>query len=114
MSQLKNENTAPAMLDARKYARFPLSFRDPWAGAEAGADVEIAFNFAKPTKSQIKRLQDTAGKNPAQAARNILLDTIHPDEKAQLETCMDEYPGIATTFSTALIKAVGIANDLGN
>ena len=37
-----------------------------------------------------------------------------PEEKADLTAKMDAYPGIATSFSTALIKAVGISADLGN
>lgn len=95
---------------ARKYAAFPHSFRDPWEDR----DVEMSFRFAKPTKGEIKRLQDTAGKNPTQAARNLLLSTVHPEDKEGLTSAMDEYPGIATSYSTALIKAVGISSDLGN
>lgn len=96
--------------EQRKYANFPHSFRDPWEDK----DVDMTFRFAKPTKGEIKRLQDTAGKNATQAARNLLLSTIHPDEKTQLGEVMDEYPGIASSYSTALIKAVGISADLGN
>lgn len=94
----------------RKYAAFPHSFRDPWEDT----DVEMSFRFAKPTKTEIKRLQDTAVKNPTQAARNLLLSTVHPEDKEKLTQAMDDYPGIATSYSTALIKAVGISSDLGN
>lgn len=93
-----------------KYAPFTHTFRDPWEDA----DVELTFSFAKPSKAQVKRLQDTAGRNPAQASRNLLLDTVKPEEKAALTDKMDVYPGIATSFSTALIKGVGITADLGN
>lgn len=94
----------------RKYAAFPHSFRDPWEDV----DVEMSYRFAKPTKGEIKRLQDTAPKNQAQASRNILLSTVHPDDKEALTSAMEEYPGIATSYSTALIKAVGVSSDLGN
>ena len=93
----------------RKYAAFPHSFRDPWEDV----DVEMSFRFAKPTKTEIKRLQDTASKNPTQASRNLLLSTVHPEDKDKLTQAMDEYPGIATSYSTALIRAVGISADLG-
>lgn len=93
----------------RKYAEIPLTFNDIWEDK----DMEFNFRFAKPTKMEIKRLQDTAVKNSAQAARNILLSTIHPEEKEALVTAMDEYPGIATSYSTALIKAVGLTADAG-
>lgn len=102
MPEVKDQNI--------KYAEFTHSFRDPWEGA----DVELTFHFAKPSKTQVKRLQDVAGRNPAQASRNLLLDTVKPEEKEALTAKMDAYPGIATSFSTALIKAVGITADLGN
>lgn len=94
----------------RKFAVFNLSFRDPWEDAE----VELSFRFAKPNQPQIKRLQNTAARDSAQASRNLLLATIHPEEKEQLIEAMEEYPGLATSYSTALIKAVGISPDLGN
>ena len=99
-----------AAVDGRAYATFEHSFRDPWADA----DVELKFRFAQPTKTQIKRLSDTAGKNAMQAARDLLLGTVHPDDKDDLLSKLEDYPGIATSFSTALIKAVGISADLGN
>ncbi len=95
---------------SRKYAAFDHTFTDKWEDV----DVELSFRFAKPTKMEIKRLQDTAGKNATQAARNLLLATVHPDDKDKLIQAMDDYPGIATSYSTALIRAVGISADLGN
>lgn len=94
----------------KKYAAFAFTFTDPWEGV----DVELNFRFSKPTKTMIKRLQSTAGKDPAQAARNLLLDTVHPDEKDELIVKMDQYPGISTSYSTVLIRSVGISTDLGN
>ena len=105
-------DTQPAANPAltRKYANFTHSFRDPWADA----DVDMTFRFAKPTKGEIKRLQDTASKNPTQASRNLLLSIVHAEDKIALESAMEEFPGIATTLSTAIIKGVGISNELGN
>ena len=94
----------------RKYAAFPHAVRDPWDDVE----VEMSLRFAKPTKMEIKRMQDKAPKDATQASRNLLLSTVHPEDKEKLVEYMDDYPGIATTYSTALIKAVGISNDLGN
>jgi hypothetical protein len=106
---MDNPDKAPAP-DGRKYAAFPHSFRDPWEDV----DVEMNFRFAKPTKTQVKRLTDTASRNPMQASRDLLIGTIHPEEKENLLAKLEEYPGIATSYSTALIKAVGISADLGN
>lgn len=104
MAELKNAELT------RKYAAFPHSFRDPWEDAE----VEMNFRFAKPTKLEIKRLQDTAAKNQAQASRNLLMSTVHPEDKEKLAETMENYSGIATSYATALMRAVGISNDLGN
>lgn len=94
----------------RKYALIPLSFHDLWEDR----DIEFKFRFAKPTKLEVKRLQDTAVKNPTQAAINILASTVHPDDKEALQAAMEEYPGISTSYSTALIKAIGLTADAGN
>lgn len=100
----------------KKYVSFTHSFDDPWAGdsADNPQSVSLTFRFAKPNKTQVQRLQDKAGKNPAQAARNLLLDIVHPEEKEALTTAMEDYPGIATSFSTAIIRGVGISAELGN
>jgi hypothetical protein len=103
-----NESNAGA--DNREYAVFTHSFRDPWKDA----DVELSFRFARPTRTQIKRLSDTAGKNSLQASRDLLIGTIHPEEKEELLTKLEEYPGLAISFSTGIIRTVGISADLGN
>lgn len=104
------------LTDNRKFVAFTHTFSDPWAGdsADNPADVSLTFRFAKPSKLQIQRLQDKASKNPAQAARNLILDVVHPEDKDALTQAMEEYPGIATSFSTAIIKGVGISAELGN
>lgn len=96
--------------DNRKYAAIPLSFHDIWEDR----DIEFKFRFAKPTKMEIKRLQDTAVKNPTQAGINILSSTIHPEDRENLQAAMEDYPGIVTSYSTALIKAIGLTADAGN
>lgn len=94
----------------RKYAAFQHSFRDPWEDDE----VEVSFRFAKPTRTQIKRLQDTAARDATKAARTLLLGVIHPGDKEEFLKRIEEFPGLITSFSGALVKAVGISNDLGN
>ena len=105
-----------SQLESRKYVSFSHTFADPWFGenAEDAQDVTLTFRFAKPNKTQIQRLQDKAAKNAAQASRNLLLDVVHPDDKQALTDAMEDYPGIATSFATAIIKGVGISAELGN
>ena len=43
-----------------------------------------------------------------------MLDCVHPDEKQALTDAMEEYPGIATSFATAILRGVGISAELGN
>ena len=104
------------MINDRKYVAFTHTFSDPWSAdnAEDASDVSFTFHFAKPNKLQIQRLQDKAGKNAGQAARNLILDVIRPDEKDALLQAMEEYPGLTMSFSTAIIRGVGISSELGN
>lgn len=94
----------------RKYAEFSHSFVDPWA--DDGEETAFTFRFAKPNRTQIKRMQDTAGKSAAQASRNLLVEIVHPEEKDALIGALDSYPGLVTAFASAIIKGIGIA-DLG-
>lgn len=105
-----------SQLENRRFAAFSHTFSDPWAGerAEDAQDVTFSFRFAKPTKTQIQRLQDKAARNAGQASRNLVLDCVHPDDLQALTEAMEEYPGLATSFATAIIKGVGISAELGN
>lgn len=91
------------------YAEASHSWADPWTGEE----VSKRYRFARPTKSQIKRLQQTAVKNSEAAGRNLILDTVHPDDKERLAADLEDYPALATTLSGWMVKACGLA-DLGN
>ena len=100
----------------RKYVLFSHTFADIWAGdsADDAPEVTLSYRFAKPTKTQIQRLQDKAARNAGQASRNLVLDCVHPDDKQALTEAMEEYPGLSSTFATAILKGVGISADLGN
>lgn len=108
MSETKETN--------RKYVLFSHTFADMWAGdsADDAPEVTLSYRFAKPTKTQIQRLQDKAARNAGQASRNLVLDCVHPDDKQALTEAMEEYPGLSSTFATAILKGVGISADLGN
>lgn len=93
----------------RKYVLFSHTFADMWAGdsADDAPEVTLSYRFAKPTKTQIQRLQDKAARNAGQASRNLVLDCVHPDDKQALTEAMEEYPGLSSTFATAILKGVG-------
>lgn len=103
----------PANVPARKYVEFSHTFEDPWGAGGDETEVKCTYRFAKPNKIQIKRLQDTAAKNAANASCNLVLDTVHPDDKDALTRAMEDYPGLTTTLSGAILKGVGISNELG-
>ncbi len=113
MADVKQDETG---VSTRKYAAFTHTFVDAWTGenAEDGKTVSLTFRFSKPNKVQMQRLQDKAAKNSSQAARNLLLDIIHPDDKQRFQESAEEYPGITTSFSTAILKGIGLSADLGN
>ena len=94
----------------RKYAPFDLTFTDKWEDRE----VELSLRFAKPTKNGNQAPAGRGREKSHPGGPQPAAGTIHPDDKERLTEALEEYPGIATTFSTALIRAVGIAADLGN
>ena len=100
----------------RKYDLYSHTLADMRAGdrADDAPEVTLSYRFAKPTKTQIQRLQDKAARNAGQASRNLVLDCVHPDDKQALTEAMEEYPGLSSTFATAILKGVGISADLGN
>lgn len=97
------------MEEDKKYAVFEHSFMDAWTGAE----VNVAFRFARPSATQIKMLQKQGAKDASLASRNLLMGTIHPDDKDSFLQSIEEHPGLVITFSSGIIKSIGTA-DLGN
>ena len=76
-------------------------------------DVEFIFGFKRPTTQQISRVQKTVLKNAGQAFRNLIMETVNPDQKESLKKALDEYSGLASTFGGALMASCGFG-DLGN
>lgn len=107
----KPDTTTPdsSTPESRKFVPFDHSWTDPWTGEE----VSVSYRLARPTPAQIKRMQATASKNATSAARNLILDVIHADDREVFMRESESYPGLVTTMGGALIKAVGLA-DLGN
>jgi hypothetical protein len=97
--------------NADAYVELKHSFLDRFTNG--GTDVELAFRFKRPNTPQASRVQKTALKNAGQAFRNLILETVHPDDKAALQSALDEYPGLASTFGGALMGSCGFG-DLGN
>lgn len=96
--------------DGKKYAKFTHTWNDLWDETE----VSITGRFSRPTKEQLKRMQNKAVKDSQGATQNLLMDIVHPDDREQLLADLAKYPGLVTTFGAAVIKAVGISADLGN
>lgn len=107
----KTDGTAPdsSTPESRKFVPFAHTWTDPWTEEE----VSVSYRLARPTPAQIKRMQATASKNATAAARNLILDVIHADDREAFMCESESYPGLVTTMGGALIKAVGLA-DLGN
>ena len=76
-------------------------------------ETSVSFRFARPSAAQVKRLQAGAVKNAGAASYQLLLDTIHPDDKDEFVKAQEQYPALTTTFSGVILKSCGLA-DLGN
>lgn len=78
-----------------------------------GQEITIVCRFARPNASQAQRAQKEMMKSPSRAFSNLTRNVIHPDDKSQYDQHLRAYPGLATTFGGALLKACGYG-DLGN
>ncbi|WP_419787214.1 hypothetical protein [Pseudodesulfovibrio sp.] len=76
-------------------------------------DVSFKFHFKRPSTPQVQRVQKTVLKNAGQAFKNLIMETIQPEEKAQLKEALEDYSGLASTFGGALMSSCGFG-DLGN
>jgi hypothetical protein len=106
-SDMSEKNTATT--NETEYKALKHDFLDRFKGQ----DVEFSFRFKRPTTPQSNRVQKTALKNAGQAFKNLILETVHPEDKAELQAALDEYPGLASTFGGALMGSCGFG-DLGN
>lgn len=109
MEQETAQGTEMETGNGKKYATFSHTFTDDWEGKE----VDLSFRFSKPTPLLIKSMQKLAPRDSARASRNLLVNIVHPDDKAAFLSAVEEYPGLLTSFATAVIKGVGIG-DVGN
>jgi len=94
---------------ATKYVELKHEFFDRFKDK----DVIFIFHFKRPSTPQVNRVQKSVLKNAGQAFRNLIMETVQPEEKEQLKTALDDYSGLASTFGGALMGSCGFG-DLGN
>ena len=75
--------------------------------------ISVSSRFDPPQANALIKLLQCNQAN----CKRIFIDVRHvadPRPVVELLQALADYPGISTTFSTALIKSVGISADLGN
>lgn len=97
-------------VDNEKYTVLTHTFTDIWENKE----IEISARFKKPSPIIIKRMQVAASKDPAKAAYNLLIDCCHNQDLNNLKENLENYPAVATTMSSVILKACGVSSELGN
>ena len=98
------------MDEEKKYAAFSHTWNDPWEEKEITRD----YRLAKPKREDINRFNKEVQKSPAVAQQNLVVATIHPDDKAACLADIEQWPGLLLTLANGLLKASGLSNDLGN
>ncbi len=76
-------------------------------------DVAISARFRRPTRPEVSRVQQQALKKADQAFHNLVMETVHPEDKEYLKASLEDYPALASTFGGALMSSCGLG-DLGN
>lgn len=90
-----------------KYKELTHEFSDIWAD-EGEQEVSVICRFRRPNREQLARFQKQAMKDGTRAFTTLLKDVAHPDDKANLQTALEKWPGIATTFGGAVVQGVGV------
>ncbi|MGE4319623.1 MAG: hypothetical protein AB7E96_12065 [Deferribacterales bacterium] len=73
-----------------------------------GDSVKITHKFSKPSKTMIERTNADIQKNKGERAMaTLLLQLVHPDEKAALTSELEDYPGLKQSFSDAIYVKLG-------
>lgn len=94
----------------KKYAEMEHTFVDKFDGNK---EVTVKIRFACPTSSAVARAQTKMMKNPGQSFHNLCVGCVHEEDKDAMLTMFDAYPGLPTTFGSALLSSAGFG-DLGN
>ena len=78
-------------------------------------EKEFAYYFKRPAIASYDRyLKSAAQQGIVKASKVFMLDCVTEESRDALIADMEEYPGIATSFATAIIRGVGISAELGN
>ncbi|NDY73987.1 hypothetical protein DO021_19650 [Desulfobacter hydrogenophilus] len=103
------ENTEEQAATGPKYKAFTHDFFDSFSEQ----DVSVSLRFAQPGAKSTERAQKQMMKSPTLALKNLCAGSVHPDDKALMTEKFEAFPGLASTFGGALLKACGFG-DLGN
>ncbi|XPV77689.1 MAG: hypothetical protein ACNI27_07160 [Desulfovibrio sp.] len=95
--------------DGVEYVELEHEFMDRFKGEE----VTFTFRFKRPNTAQANRFQKTCAKNSMTAGKNLVNDTIHPEDKAAFKNAQATYPGLAASFGNELATSCGFGT-LGN
>lgn len=105
MNDATDTNTATEE-NQKQYLELEAEFED-WSGSTKN----FKFRFAKPTKTMIERTNSDVAKGKQERAyETLLVGLAHPDEKDNLKTAMQDYPGLKTSFCERIYERLGYAS----
>ena len=110
MTENSGTETAERADDGTKYVPIKHAFVDRF---NDDREVAVEVRFRRATPAAAERTQQKMNKKLGAAMRNLCISCVHPDDKQKMLEAFDEYPGLATTFGTAILEAAGFG-DLGN
>lgn len=84
------------------YVPFTVEFED-----FGESEITRTYRFTKPTKPKIQRCQKDMVKSPDRAYRALVIDCVHPDDRADLRADIEEYPGLPATFGNEILRRSG-------
>lgn len=97
-------------MSEKTYVELKHSFVDKFDGDK---DVTVTARFSRPTSAAVSRAQSKIMKNPGQSFHNLCVGCVHDEDKETMLSMFEQYPGLSTTFGSALLASAGFG-DLGN
>ena len=97
-------------MEEKKFVTLSHTWFTPFEDRE----ITCAFRFTAAGRAEVSRFNKEVLKSASAAQQNLVVGVIHPEDKDGFLAEAEKYPGLMLTFSSQILKASGLAGDLGN
>lgn len=73
-------------------------------------DKDMEFRFKMPTAADQDRLITELAKNKMKAMTNICMSTVIPEDRENLKSNIEDYPGLPATIAEKIMRILGFGD----